>query len=77
MRRELLISIIFIPTLDFPHCNLSHVHVRNLHPGCIFGHVNGVLSICTRVQIGCKFSPTLEAVQSCFYENQNQTVYYG
>ena len=23
----------------------------NLHPGCIFGHVNGVLRICTRVQI--------------------------
>ena len=32
---------------------LSLVHVRNLHsganlnPGCIFGHVNGVLRICT------------------------------
>ena len=49
---------------------LSLVHVRNLHPVCIFGHVNGVLSICTRVQIcsclrgganlftpGCKFAP--------------------
>ena len=23
----------------------------NLHPGSIFGHVNGVLRICTRVQI--------------------------
>ena len=23
----------------------------NLHPGCIFGHVNGVLNICARVQI--------------------------
>ena len=23
----------------------------NLHPRCIFGHVNGVLRICTRVQI--------------------------
>ena len=23
----------------------------NLHPGCKFGHVNGVLRICTRVQI--------------------------
>ena len=23
----------------------------NLHPGCIFGHVNGVLRICTWVQI--------------------------
>ena len=23
--------------------------VANLHPGCIFGHVNGVLRICTRV----------------------------
>ena len=23
----------------------------NLHPGCIFGHVNGVLRICSRVQI--------------------------
>ena len=35
----------------------SLVHVRNLHPGanlhprCIFGHVNGVLRISTRVQI--------------------------
>ena len=41
-----------------------------------FGHVNGVLRICTRVQIcafsrggatlfapGCKFAPTLEVVQ--------------
>ena len=34
--------------------HLSLVHVRNLHPGanlhpgCIFGHVNGVLRICTR-----------------------------
>ena len=27
-------------------------------PGCIFGHVNGVLRICTRVQIaGCKLHP--------------------
>ena len=32
---------------------LSLVHVRNLHPGanlhpgCIFGHLNGVLRICT------------------------------
>ena len=42
----------------------------NLHPGCIFGHVNGVLRICTRMQIcsclrgganlfasGCKLAP--------------------
>ena len=34
---------------------LSLVHVRNLHPGanlhpgCIFDHVNGILRICTRV----------------------------
>ena len=43
----------------FSKC-LSLVHVRNLHPGanlhpgCIFGHVNGVLricTICTRVKI--------------------------
>ena len=27
----------------------------NLHPGCIFGHVNGVLRICTRVQISSYF----------------------
>ena len=34
----------------------------NLYPGCIFGHVNGDLWICTRVQI-CKFAPTFEVVQ--------------
>ena len=28
-------------------------------PGCIFGHVNGALRICT----GCKFASTLEVVQ--------------
>ena len=45
--------------------------MHNLHPGanlphgCIFGHVNGVLRICTRVQIstGCKFAPTFEVEQ--------------
>ena len=38
---------------NFLHCYgaISLVHVRNFHPGCIFGHVNGVLRICTRVQI--------------------------
>ena len=30
----------------------------NLHPGCIFGHVNGVLRICTRL-----LAPTFEVDQ--------------
>ena len=47
----------------------------NLNPGCIFGHVNGVLRICTRVQMcsysrggvnlfapGCKFAPRVQIV---------------
>ena len=42
--------------------------MHNLHPGCkfapecIFGHVNGVLRICTRVLIctGCKCAPIFE-----------------
>ena len=41
------------------NCILSLVYVRKLHPGAganlhlgySFGHVNGVLRICTRVQI--------------------------
>ena len=39
----------------------------NLHPGCIFGHVNGVLRICTR----CKFAPTLEVVQTYLHPGAN------
>ena len=37
----------------------------NLRPGCIFGHVNGVLRFATGVQIftGCKFASTFEVVQ--------------
>ena len=48
--------------------DLSRVYLHtlqlgaNLHTGCIFGHVNGVLRICTRVQ-GCKLAPTFEVVQ--------------
>ena len=53
---------------------LSLVHVHNLHPGAnshtgykfapevYFGHVNGVLRICT----GCKFAPFFELVQILF-----------
>ena len=54
----------------------------NLHPGCKFAplvyfcHVNGVLRICTRVQI-CKFAPSFEVEQiylhpgaNCAYERK-------
>ena len=37
------------------------MHSANLHPGCIFGLVNGVLRICNR----CKFAPTFEVEQIC------------
>ena len=42
-------------------------------PGCIFGHVNGVLRICTRVQIasGCKFAPAFEVVQIYLHPGAN------
>ena len=52
----------------------SLVHVRNLHPGanllpgCIFGHVNGVLS---QFAPGCKFAPTLEVVQIYLHPGAN------
>ena len=36
----------------------------NLHTGCIFGHVNGVLRI-------CKFVPTLEVVQIDLHAGAN------
>ena len=45
----------------------------NLHPGCIFaprvyfGHVNGVLRICTR----CKFAPTFEVEQVYLHSGAN------
>ena len=43
----------------------------NLHPGwCIFGHVNGVLRICTRVQ-GCKFAPSFEVEQIYLHPGAN------
>ena len=47
------LSVNFFPSrISQELLDLSHVHVRNLHPGanlhtgCIFGHVNGVLRIC-------------------------------
>ena len=49
---------------------LSLVHKRNLHPeqpGCIFGHVNGVLIICTRVQ----FAPVFKVVQIYLHPGAN------
>ena len=33
--------------------NLKPRSCAQFAPGCIFGHVNGVLRICTRVQIFC------------------------
>ena len=45
------------PTQSSRKADISWVHMQNLHPGanlhpgCIFGHVNDVLRICTRVQI--------------------------
>ena len=33
--------------------HMHNLHPANLHPGCIFGHVNGVLRI-------CKFAPTFD-----------------
>ena len=64
---------------NFLHCYgaISLVHMRlctrgaNLHPGCIFGHVNGVLRICTRVQPGCKFAPAFEVVQIYLHPGPN------
>ena len=39
---------------------LKLVHMHNLHPGCIFGHMNCLLRICSRMQICTK-------VQICSY----------
>ena len=63
---------------------LSWFHMHKLHPGCIFGHLNGVLRICTRVQIcsyfrgganlfapGCKFAPTFEVEQIYLHPGAN------
>ena len=41
--------------------------MHNLHPGCIFGHVNGVLRICT----GCKFAHTFEVEQIYLHPGAN------
>ena len=73
---SLNLSYNFIYSFQKTSCFLSLVHVRNLHPGanfhpgckfapgCISGHVNGVLRICTPVQIcRCKFAPAFEVVQ--------------
>ena len=51
---------------------LSNVVTRgaNLHPGCIFGHVNGVLRICTLAP-GCKFAPAFEVVQIYLHPGVN------
>ena len=54
---SLNLSYNFIYSFQKTSCFLSLVHVRNLHPGanihpgCIFGHVIGVLRNCTPVQI--------------------------
>ena len=39
----------------------------NLHPGCIFCHLNGVLRICTVY----KFAPTLEVVHIYLHPGSN------
>ena len=59
---------------------LKLVHMHNLHPGCIFGHMNCLLRICSRMQIAprCKFAPTFRVEQiylhpgaNCAYERKN------
>ena len=46
--------------------------MRNLHPGCIFGHVNDVLRICTRVQIcsNSRGSANLHPGANCAHERK-------
>ena len=45
----------------------------NLHPGCIFDHVNGVLNICTGCNFapGCKFAPASEVVEIYLHPEAN------
>ena len=44
-------------------------------PGCIFGHVNGVLRICTgcNYKPGCKVTPTFEVEQIYLHPDANCT----
>ena len=43
----------------------------NLHPGCIFGHVNGVLRNLHQFAPGCKFAPAFEVVQIYLHPGAN------
>ena len=73
------ISVCLNLNIRMPQTGLSKVHVHNLNPGCMFGHVKGVISICTWAQIctPSNFAPTAEVVQSyldpsekCAYERE-------
>ena len=61
---------------NFLHCcgAKSLVHVCKFAPGVYFGHVNGVLRICTRVQPGCKFAPAFEGA-NCAHERKLYNFY--
>ena len=61
------------------NCILSPIHVRNLHTGAnfanlhlgyIFGHVNGVLRICTRVQIYSHLGANLHPGANCAHKRK-------
>ena len=61
-------------------CFLSWLICTICTPGVFFGHMNGLLRICSRMQIctKCKFAPTFEVEQiylhpdaKCAYERKN------
>ena len=74
-----------ISSANYKHCYLklgsyaqfaTCTRGANLHPGCIFGHMNGVLRICTRVVIcklvlGYKFASTFEVEQIYLHPDAN------